>query len=132
MKLYILVHETNTENACGAVVTPFTDLEIAKATMRQEWVATICNWSYDSCESCDNSAVIRKDINTETWRIEERELPIEIAVDVHDGRVESVYANADVSVEVYDRDIESNDELLHAVEEELQSHIDSSDWRTIL
>ena len=39
----------------------------------------------DECECCESTAVIRDDSDVESWRIEEQELDVQIAVRVKGG-----------------------------------------------
>lgn len=41
----------------------------------------------------------------ESWRIEEQELCVRVAIEVDGGLVQAVYSDADVSAEVYDLDV---------------------------
>ena len=41
----------------------------------------------------------------ESWRIEEHELDVQVAVEVKGGLVQNIYANADVHADVYDLDV---------------------------
>ena len=115
MKIYNLIHEQDTDAAWGCDVRSFTDKLSAQNAMRESWESTVKAWEYDAkehkdedeCECCESTAVIRDDSDVESWRIEEQELDVQIAVRVKGGLVEEVHANADVSVEVYDLDVSS-------------------------
>ena len=48
---------------------------------------------------------MRDDTDIETWRIEEHDLQVELAVEVKGGLVQAIYANADIFPEVFDLDV---------------------------
>lgn len=69
-------------------------------------------------------------------RIEEKELDINIAVNVHGGMVQAVYSDADVGVEVYDldsSDFAEESELTETEwrERELDEQIAQPGWRAV-
>lgn len=112
MKLFLLIHEQDTDAACGSSVDLFSTLEAAQAEMRKIYEKTIESWNFDienqtddsCCEFSDMNASIRDGSDVEAWRIEEKELDVNIAIKVHGGMVQAVYSDADVGVEVYDLD----------------------------
>ena len=113
MILFILIHEQDTDSAWGSSVLPFIDRSAAQDAMRQAHVATVKAWDFDETiqseehESYCNEdkAVIRDDTDMESWRIEEHEVNVEIAIEVKQGLVQAIYANTDVYPDVYDLDV---------------------------
>lgn len=139
MKIYLLIHEQDTDAAWGCNVQPFTDKQAAQDAMCKDWEASMKDWEYNSHEHGDEDeaacgeveAVLREGDDTEHWRIEEHELDVQVAVDVHEGMVQAVHANADVGVGVYDRDITDDMDALEAVEKELDERVSASGWRAV-
>lgn len=113
MKLYLLIHEQDTDFAWGAGVTPYTNRLAAQEAMYQAYKASIKAWTFDAsvqteeheCCFVDEKAVIRDGTEMESWRIEEQELCVRVAIEVEGGLVQAVYSDASVSVEVYDLDV---------------------------
>lgn len=114
MKIYLLIHEQDTDAAWGCDVKPFTDKQAAMDTMRKDWEDTIESSEFDTSapitdehyNECDmEHAVIRDGDDVENWRIEEHELDVQVAVEVKGGLVQNIYANADVHADVYDLDV---------------------------
>lgn len=113
MKIYLMIHEQDTDAAWGCYVKPFTDKQAAMDAMRSDWQETSKCWEYDSkehndedeCECNNDTAVIRDGDDVENWRIEEHELDVQVAVEVKGGLVQNIYANADVHADVYDLDV---------------------------
>lgn len=113
MKLYILIHEQDTDSTWGATATPFIDRTAAQNAMRQDYAETIQTWGFDETRQTeehrsychDGEALVRDDTDVEHWRIEEHELQVEVAVKVHRGLVQAIYANADIDPDVYDLDV---------------------------
>ena len=144
MKIYNLIHEQDTDAAWGCDVRSFTDKLSAQNAMRESWESTVKAWEYDAkehkdedeCECCESTAVIRDDSDVESWRIEEQELDVQIAVRVKGGLVEEVHANADVSVEVYDLDVsdcpdDGGQDEADKKEVELEELVKSPGWRNV-
>lgn len=144
MKLFLLIHEQDTDAACGSSVDLFSTLEAAQAEMRKIYEKTIESWNFDTenqtddscCEFSDMNASIRDGSDVEAWRIEEKELDANIAIKVHGGMVQAVYSDADVGVEVYDldsSDFAEESELVEAEqrERELDEQIDQPGWRAV-
>ena len=144
MKIYLMIHEQDTDAAWGCYVKPFTDKQAAMDAMRSDWQETSKCWEYDSkehndedeCECCESTAVIRDDSDVESWRIEEQELDVQIAVRVKGGLVEEVHANADVSVEVYDLDVsdfpdDGEQDEADKKEAELDELVKAPGWRAV-
>ena len=112
MKLYILIHEQDTDSAWGANAKPFIDRAAAQGAMRQDYEDTVKRWGFDAAiqteehrSYChDDGAMVRDDTDVEHWCIEEHELQVEVAVEVYRGLVQAIYANADIYPEVYDLD----------------------------
>lgn len=113
MKLYILIHERDTNSNWGSSAKPFIERTTAQDVMRKDYEETIKTWGFDETHQteeykayCHNSkALARNGTDIETWRIEEHDLPVELAVKVHQGLVQAIYANADIFPEVFDLDV---------------------------
>lgn len=113
MKLFILIHEQDTNSAWGATATPFTDRTAAQDAMRQSHAEAIRTWGFDETRQTeehrsychDGEAMVRDDTDMEHWRIEEHELQLEMAVEANQGLVQAIYANADITPKVYNLDI---------------------------
>ena len=99
MKIYILLHEQDTDSSWGGSAAPYLDKESAQAAMRKELDETVKSWGYnsrehhdeDECSCSDNSAVLRDGINAEHWSIKEFELDVRAAVEVKGGLVTDVF-----------------------------------------
>ena len=144
MKLYILIHEQDTDSAWGAGVHPFLDRNTAQDVMRKAHMAAIRAWAFDEAlrteehESYCNEdkAVIRDGTNMESWRIEEHEVNVEIAIEVKQGLVQDIYANTDVYPDVYDLDVPDyaeDDEVEErdTKEAELEKRKQQPGWRSV-
>lgn len=145
MKIYILINSQDTDGALGTNVAPFTDQAAAQAALRQVWEEALVSWDFDTsepttddhyCECGENTAIIRDGDDVETWRIETHEVSVSVAVEVEGGLVQNVYANADVSVEVYDLDVsdfpdEGEPEAADAKKKELEELIKSPGWECV-
>lgn len=144
MKIYLLIHEQDTDSAWGCNVKPFTDKQAAYKAMRLGWIAAKVYWEYDShkhcnedtCECGEVEAVIREDDEVERWRIEEHELDMRMAVEVKGGLVQNVYANADISVDVYDLDVsdfpdEGEADAVDARVAELEALVKEPGWQEV-
>lgn len=144
MTIYILVHEQDTDAAWGCSVKPFTDKQAALDAMRADWQESVKGWEYDSHEHHDEDeatcneadAVLREADDVESWRIEEHELDVQVAVRIKGGLVEEVHANADVSVDVYDLDVsdfpdEGEQDEADRKEAELDKLVESPGWRNV-
>ena len=113
MKLNILIHEQDTDSAWGSSAKPFIDRAAAQDTMRHDYEDTIKTWGFDETSQTeehkaychDGEALVRDDTDIETWRIEEHDLQVELAVEVEGGLVQAIYANADIFPEVFDLDV---------------------------
>lgn len=145
MKIYVLIHEQDTESAWGSHVSLFLNRDLAEATMRKCWEDTLKSWEFDLDKEMyddhcweynhDNAAVL-DGTDIERWRIEEQDLAVGVAVKVHGGLVQSVIANADVNLDVYDLDVsdfpdegeEDEADERRRVFEELASR---PDWRSV-
>lgn len=144
MKIFLLIHEQDTDAAWGCDAKPFTDKQAAQDAMHKDWKASVKAWEYESHEHRDEDgatcgeaeAVIRENSEVESWRIEEQELDVQVAVRVEGGLVEEVCANADVDVEVYDLDMsdfpdkEEQDEV-DSKKADLESLVKTPGWRSV-
>ena len=144
MKIYLLIHEQDTDAAWGCDVKSFTDMQAAQNAMREDWQKSAKDWDYDSHEHHDEDeagcfeaeAILREGDDLEHWRIEEQELDVQVAVRVHGGLAQAVYANADVTVDVYDLDVsdfadEGEKEDADEKEAELEELVKSPGWRGV-
>lgn len=145
MKIYVLIHEQDTESAWGSHVSLFLNRDLAEASMRKCWEDALKSWEFDLDKEMyddhcweynhDNAAVL-DGTDIERWRIEEQDLAVGVAVKVHGGLVQSVIANADVDLDVYDLDVsdfpdegeEDKADERRRVFEELASR---PDWRSV-
>lgn len=145
MKIYVLIHEQDTESAWGSHVSLFLNRDLAEASMRKCWEDALKSWEFgldkemydDHCweYNHDNAAVL-DGMDIERWRIEEQDLAVGVAVKVHGGLVQSVIANADVDLDVYALDVsdfpdegeEDEADERRRVFEELASR---PDWRSV-
>lgn len=106
--------------------------------------AELPSWNVDAenltddqeCECGEDTAVIRNDPDSTNWRIEEKELDVQVAVRVAGGLVQEVYSNADVGVDVYDLDVsdfpdEGEQEAADQKEAELDELVKSPGWRAV-
>ena len=145
MKIYVLIHEQDTESAWGSHVSMFLNRDLAEASMRKCWEDALKSWEFDLDKEMyddhcweynhDNAAVL-DGTDIERWRIEEQDLAVGVAVKVHGGLVQSVIANADVDLDVYDLDVsdfpdegeEDEADERRRLFEELASR---QDWRSV-
>ena len=145
MKIYVLIHEQDTESAWGSHVSLFLNRDLAEASMRKCWEDALKSWEFDLDKEMyddhcweynhDNAAVL-DGTDIERWRIEEQDLAVGVAVKVRGGLVQSVIANADVDLDVYDLDVsdfpdegeEDEADERRRVFEELASR---PDWRSV-
>ena len=113
MKIYCLLFCENSHAGHLTAADPFLYHESAQAAMKAAYerkLATLpfdvslqTEWHRCSCEK--NLASILDGAGTYTWCIQERELDVQVAVEVQGGLVQNIYANADVCAEVYDLDL---------------------------
>ena len=47
MKIYVLIHEQDTDSAWGSHVSLFLNRDLAEATMRKCWEDTLKSWEFD-------------------------------------------------------------------------------------
>lgn len=144
MKIFLLIHEQDTDAACGCNVKPFTDKQAAQNAMREDWEESVKGWEYDSHEHRDEDeatcgeteAVLREGDEVESWRIEEQDLDVQVAVRVQGGLVQDVHANADVNVNVYNLDVsdfpnEGEQDEADKKEAELEELVKAPGWRAV-
>ena len=113
MKLYILIHEQDTDSAWGSSAKPFIDRAAAQDMMRQDYEDTVKRWGVDETSQTeeykaychDGEALVRNNTDMERWRIEEHDLQVDVAVEVKQGLVQAIYANTDIFPEVFDLDV---------------------------
>ena len=144
MKVYILIHEQDTDAAWGCSAELFLNRQKAQDTMQESWNDTLKQWEFNTLEQTEKhtslftaeTALVRDVGNIEQWRIEEKELDVQVVIESFDGMIQSIYANADLAAKVY-----YMDPLVFATEserKELQQHtvhlveIDNSpDWQLL-
>lgn len=146
MKIFLLVHEQDTDAACGSDVMPFADRQAAQDAMRKDWEETAWAWEYASTEhddederECRGDAAVIRAGGVEHWRIEEHDLavPVSVAVEVSGGLVQGVYAKGgDVDADVFNLDAsefpdEGEQDGAKAREKELNDLVSSPGWRRV-
>jgi len=113
MKIYLLICEQDTDVAWGSTVKPFLDRDAAVEYMKKDYEEVLERLEFDRSEdseehyaaSEEGMAIIRDGNDVESWRIEEQDLDVHVAVNVQGGMVQGTIANADVGVDVYDLDV---------------------------
>lgn len=141
MKLYILIFEQDTNSARSATASPFLDLDAARIALQNSYKKTLELWKFDEssqkdeheCSCRDDKAVIRDGIEVVSWRIETHEVSIEMAIEVRGGYVQNIYANADISPDVYDFDVPDfpdagEEEATESKSEELERRKNQPGW----
>ena len=114
MDLYLLIHEKKADTDCHCDVNIYRDRDAAQSAMRADWEKAVKTREFGngvvecSCGSC--LAVIHDGKDYEAWRVEERYLDVSIAVLVEGGMIQEAVANAAVSMEVYDLDVQDRRE----------------------
>lgn len=91
------------------------------------------------CEIRKNSAEIKEDDKTFKWKIDRVYVPIcvDVAIEFHEGMVQSVYTNSalPVRVDVFDRDISvtspEDDDELNEVENALYRIRNNPAWKKV-
>lgn len=144
MKVFVLINEQNTDASNQSTVDLFLDKEAARAEMRKQFEEALPAWNLDldnlrdeqECECGEDTAVIRDDPDSTNWRIEEKELDVQVAIRVHGGLVQAIYANADVYPDVYDLDVsnypdEGEEDEAAQKEAELDELVKSPGWRSV-
>lgn len=112
--------------------------------MRTGWQESVEGWEYnakehkdeDECYCEEDSAVIRDGMDSMHWRIDEFDLAVELAVEVKGGMVQNIYANTDVSADVYDLDVsdfpdEGEQDEADKKEAELNERVKAPGWRNV-
>jgi len=144
MTIFVLINEQDTDSFWGSHVDVYLDNTSAIAAMKKRYEDVLRDWGFDTslntdehyAEIKDNEAIICDGTNTEHWRIEEKELSVEVAVEVGGGLVQNIYANTDVYPEVYDLDVsdfpDEGEETEHdRAARELEELIHSPNWRRV-
>lgn len=144
MKVFVLINEQDTDACSQSTVDLFLDKDAARAEMRRQFDAAVPAWDLDlnhlrdeqECECGEDSAIIRNDPDTTSWRIEEKELDVQVAIRVKGGLVESVYSNAGVDADVYDLDVsdypdEGEQDEADSREAELNERVSAPGWSAI-
>lgn len=114
MKVYILIRKMD-DFESSAVATPHLSLEAAQAAMADDFkdILEVFGLSPNDEQEEEKqwgieekSAHIRYDICSRyaDWSIQEHDLPVQLAIRVRDGMVQEAFANADISVDVFDLD----------------------------
>ena len=86
MKVFVLINEQGTDASNQSTVQLFLDKEAARAEMRKQFKAELPSWNVDAenltddqeCECGEDTAVIRNDPDSSNWRIEEKELDVQM------------------------------------------------------
>ena len=115
MKFFVLIYLEDSDNGCSAEAVPFLDETQAAASMREAYEKTLKSTEFNVteqtddhyCRECTKEAVIVDGLDRYSWRIEEHELDVQVAVEVEGGLVQGIYANTDVYPDVYDLDVSS-------------------------
>lgn len=144
MKIFVLINEQDTDACNQSTVDLFLNKDAAQAEMRRQFDAAVPAWDLDldhlrdeqECECGDDFAIIRNDPDTTSWRIEEKELDVQVAIRVKGGLVESVYSNAGVDADVYDLDVsdypdEGEQDEADLREAEMNERISAPGWSAI-
>lgn len=148
MTIFVLIDEQDTEAAWGCNVKSFLDVDAARVAMQQDFENALANWEFDTSVDTEehyaecnalfhgNEAVIRDGSDVESWRIEEQELAVQVAVEVKGGLVQNIYANADISPDVYDLDIsdfpdEGEEDEVDRKQAELNALVKTTGWRNV-
>ena len=144
MKIYCLISTDTFKDNCNVTGNLFLDRDSAIAAMAGQYermLESLCmekggNGSNHYCNREQASARIVDDTNNYTWGVKEFEQDIRIAVEVKDGLVQNIYANAGVSAEVYDLDLTDTEEEGGSTEGELRQaalteEIGAPGWRTV-
>ena len=144
MKVFVLINEQDTDACNQSTVDLFLDKDAARAEMRRQFDAAVLDWDLDldhlrdeqECECGEDSAIIRNDPDTTSWRIEEKELDVQVAIRVKGGLVESVYSNAGIDADVYDLDVsdypdEGEQDEADLREAEMNERISAPGWSAI-
>lgn len=144
MKVYSLLSTENGPTKSSATVDLFLDHDAALAEMKTAYerklsalpfdVSLQTSWHRCSCEK--DLASIIDGMSTYTWCVQERELDVQVAVEVQGGLVQNIYANTDVCAEVYDLDLTDIQEEGGPSEGELRQaalveEISKPGWRSI-
>lgn len=144
MKIYCLLFTESGPLKSSATVDLFLNHEKALSALKAAYerkltalpfdVSLQTDWHRCSCEK-DLASIIDGSY-TYTWCVQERELPVEVAVEVQGGLVQNIYANTDVDAEVYDLDLTDIQEEGGPTEGELRqaalAEVTSAPgWRTI-
>ncbi len=144
MKIYLLICEQDTDAAWGSNVKPFLNHEDAQTAMREDWEDELKAWEFadhehndeDECSCGADAAVIRENNDVESWRVEEHDLDVHVAVNVQGGLVQGAIANADVDVDVYDLDVsdfpdEGEEEVADVKRAEYEELSKTPGWRRV-
>ena len=75
--------------------------------------------------------------NAYVWQIKKDEIPVQVAIQVNDGMVEAVYANANLEVETFDLDStefseEMGEPMCDYTKRKLEKMTRQPDWKKIL
>lgn len=113
MKIYCLLSTESGPLKSSATVDPFLYHEEAQSAMRAAYerkltalpfdVSLQADWHRCSCEK--DLASIIDGAGSYTWCVQERELDVQVAVEVQGGLVQNIYANTGINAQVYDLDL---------------------------
>lgn len=144
MKIYCLFSIQSAPAKSSATVDLILDRDTALAKMKTAYERKLAalpfdtslqaDWHRCSCEK--DLASIIDGAHTYTRCVQERELDVEVAVEVQDGMVQNIYANADVWAEVFDLDLTDIQEEGGLTEGELRQaalaeQIGAPGWRSV-
>lgn len=145
MKIYCLLFSENSHAGHLSAADPFLDHEAALAAMRAGYEHKLAALPFDvslqidwhRCSCGKDLASIIDGTGTYTWCVQERELDVQVAVEVQGGLVQNIYANADICAEVYDLDLTDIQEEGGPTEGELRQAALAEEtgkpgWRVIL
>ena len=62
MKIYVLIHEQDTESAWGSHVSLFLNRDLAEASMRKCWEDALKSWEFDLDTGLSISIEIKQSI----------------------------------------------------------------------
>ena len=81
--------------------------------------------------------MLRDDSDVEKWRIEEKELDVQVAIEVEGGVVQTIYTNADnLYPDVFDLDTsdfstETEEREVDVLKRELNEMVNAPGWRVV-
>ena len=116
MKIYVVIHENAEEPGKGGEIKLAPTQAVARKAMCMDVAKILPDYNIDDTDVAFDDQFWgdsnKRELSwngkvRETWRIEEHELDAKAIVKVKGGMVQSVIANADVDVDVFDLDVSS-------------------------